>query len=99
MFGAEGFVEADKPGAPGGQSVAESAGTYTLTVACAGTGTLRATFTIGEATASRTVPCAEMPRPIDISLDSPRVGAEISVELEPDADARGAAGFAYCVHR
>jgi hypothetical protein len=40
-----------------------------------------------------------MPRPIDISLDSPRVGAEISVELEPDADARGAAGFAYWVYR
>ncbi len=72
-------------------------GVYTLTVACAGEGSLRATFTLGAATTSRTVPCTHTPQPIDIPLTSTRADAAKIVELEPDAVAIAAAGYAFHV--
>jgi hypothetical protein len=72
-------------------------GTYTLSVVCAGEGTLRATFTAGEATASKSVPCSPTPEAIDIQLVTTQAGVKKDIIFEPDTAASGVVGYAFHV--
>lgn len=73
-------------------------GHYTLVVVCAGAGTVKATITIGDATATNSVPCRNVPlSPVSITLPSTRMGLPLAVSLEPDESASGSAGYAYAV--
>lgn len=72
-------------------------GTYTLAVACAGKGTLKATFSIGTATTTATVRCSDTPSTKKLQLHAPKGATPRTVQLEPDAAALGAAGYAYTI--
>jgi hypothetical protein len=73
------------------------AGSYTLAVVCAGTGSVRAIFTVNATAVAQTVTCSAAPRVVSIDLDALVAGTEISVVLVPDDAAIRSAGFAYAV--
>jgi hypothetical protein len=74
-------------------------GDYTLEVACAGTGTLTATLTLGTVTRTGAVTCSGDPPVARIALYSGAAATGMTVRLEPDRAAFSAAGYSYRVRR
>lgn len=72
-------------------------GLHVLGLACAGQGNLTVTFSVGAAAASKTVVCADPPGLTSLQVQASAAGLPLTVRIEPDSAALGAAGFAYQV--
>ncbi|MEU8074904.1 hypothetical protein AB0B31_05595 [Catellatospora citrea] len=77
-------------------NVDAKAGTYALTLTCAGTGSIKATLRMGDAGDTRTVRCSEQPSPVTITITSKR-DATLKVMLVRPPDASAVAVAYYMV--
>jgi hypothetical protein len=74
-------------------------GDYTLTVACAGTGTVDVTFDAGTTSASQPIVCTPPGTLAVMTLTSPATGLSTTVSIVPNETATGRAAVTYRVTR
>jgi hypothetical protein len=79
--------------------LAHEAGTYELTVACVGAGSVTVTLAAGTATASGTGACTAAGYVTAVTLQASEAGSTMTVTIEPAGAAANAVAFAYQVTR